>query len=277
MARSIDDTDGAPATGIGHSRRRALMLGGLATAGALIGGVVRPTTPAWAATPVKATSGERPFELLFTVYPNGTLLDFAGPNEVFQRLSNVKVRFASPDGGPVTLENGVVFGATERLSDVSNVDLIFVPGGPDLSVMMRPENLAHVRRLADGAQYVTSVCTGSLILAATGILKGKRSACHWACVNLLKDYGAIPDTSRIVKDGRFMSGGGVTSGIDFALAVAAELRGPVEAQTAQLIIEYNPDPPFHSGHPSVAPREVLDIVEKALPGATAGVYKLKLS
>ncbi len=168
----------------------------------------------------------------------------------------------------MTLEHGVVFGKTERLADISTTDLICVPGGLDLTSMMKPDMLGHIRRLSDHAKYVTSVCTGSLILGASGVLKGKRSACHWACLNLLKEYGAIPDAARVVKDGRFMSGGGVTSGIDFALAVAAELRGPVAAQVAQLFIEYNPAPPFQAGHPSVASREVLELAEKQLPGGS---------
>jgi transcriptional regulator GlxA family with amidase domain len=256
-------------TGSGYSRREALMLGGMVTAAALTGGLL----PAAGRADTSA-SGDRPFEILFAIYPNGTLLDFAGPNEVFTRIPNTKVRFASPAGGAVTLEHGVVFGETERLSDVVKTDLLCVPGGSNLSSMMKPEMLGHVRRLADGAKYVTSVCTGSIILAASGVLKGKRSACHWACLNLLREYGAIPDPARFVKDGRFMSGGGVTSGIDFALHVAAEIRGPLAAQTAQLIIEYNPDPPFHAGHPSVAPREVLEVVEKRLPGASKGLFHL---
>jgi transcriptional regulator GlxA family with amidase domain len=246
------------------SRREALMLGGAAATFILGASLPKVSFAA------DAAAGDRPFEILFAVYPKGTLLDFAGPNEVFARLPNTKIRFASPAGGAVTLENGLVFGATERLADVASTDLICVPGGPDLSAMMKPDVLSQIRRLSEGAKYVTSVCTGSLILGASGVLKGKRSACHWACINLLKDYGAIPDPSRVVKDGRFMSGGGVTSGIDFALAVAAELAGPTAAQVAQLVIEYNPAPPFHAGHPTTAPHEVLELVYKRLPGASQG-------
>ena len=217
-----------------------------------------------------AAADEKPFEILFTVYPKGTLLDFAGPNEILSRIPNVRIRFASPAGGDVTLEHGVVFGRTERLADIAATDLICVPGGPDLRAMTTPEVLGEIRRLAASARYVTSVCTGSLVLAASGVLKGKRSACHWSCLDLLKDYGAIPDPARVVRDGNFISGGGVTSGIDFALAVAAEVRGVIAAQMAQLIVEYNPAPPFQAGHPSVAPREVVDIVAKRLPGSADG-------
>jgi transcriptional regulator GlxA family with amidase domain len=140
--------------------------------------------------------------------------------------------------------------------------------------MLKPAVLEDLRRLSGSARYVTSVCTGSLILAASGLLKGKRSACHWACLNILKEYGAIPDPARVVQDGSFISGGGVTSGIDFALTVAAEIAGPLAAQTAQLFIEYNPAPPFRAGHPSVAPREVIAAAEKQLPGGSKGLFRL---
>lgn len=255
-------------TDIGHSRREALRLGGIAAVTAAAGGLV----PAMARA-TETASGEPPFEIVFTIFPKGTLLDFAGPNEVFSRIPNTKIRFASPAGGPVTLENGVIFGESEKLSDVSHADLLCVPGGPDLSAMMRPEVLAQVRRLADGAKYVTSVCTGSIVLAATGVLKGKRSACHWASLNVLKQYGAIPDPARIVKDGRFMSGGGVTAGIDFALAAAAEIRGKAAAEVAQLIIQYDPQPPFRAGHPSVAPHRIRDLVYSEIPGAAQGLFR----
>jgi transcriptional regulator GlxA family with amidase domain len=136
--------------------------------------------------------------------------------------------------------------------------------------------LAHVRRIAGTARYVTSVCTGSIILAASGVLKGRRSASHWATLNVLKEYGAIPDPGRIVKDGRFMSGGGITAGIDFGLALAAQIQGAQAAQQVQLIIQYDPQPPFHAGNPSDAPPEVRDAVFRQLPGSKEGLLRLTL-
>jgi transcriptional regulator GlxA family with amidase domain len=266
-----DELDIIPG-GMGRpSRREVLMLGSLAGWTAMAGLLM----PSAAGAAESAASGAM-CEILFTIYPGGTLLDFAGPNEVFSRLPNTKVRFASPDGGPVVLEHGVVFGQSERLADVKTVDVICVPGGPDLSAMMRPDMLAHVRRISESARFVTSVCTGSIILAAAGLLKGKRSACHWAALNLLKQYGAIPDPGRIVRDGRFMSGGGVTAGIDFGLALAAELRGAEAAQEAQLIIQYDPKPPFHAGLPSDAPPAVREAVFKRLHGSSEGLLRLRL-
>ncbi|MBU9194879.1 DJ-1/PfpI family protein [Burkholderia gladioli] len=263
----------------GHARRSLLRFGGAATLGAVLGGGVQlgHASPALAEA---ASQGElapnEPLDILIVNYDGGTLLDFAGPSEIFHRLPNTKVRYASLNGGNVTLEFGVVYGNTERLADIESTDLILVPGGSDLSVPMRPEYQAQIRRLAEGARHVTSVCNGSLVLAATGVLKGKRSACHWAFVNKLAEYGAIPVPDRFVEDdhGRFMSGGGVTAGIDFALRVAEKLRGRQAAEFTQLVIEYDPAPPFHSGHPRDARPEVVAMVDKELPGASKGLARI---
>ena len=263
----------------GHSRRDVLRLGSIATLGAILGGgaLLGRATPALAQA---AGQGElapnEPLNILIVNYDGGTLLDFAGPSEIFHRLPNTHVRYASLNGGNVTLEFGVVYGNTERLADINKTDLLLVPGGSDLSAPMRPEYLAQIRRLAESAKHVTSVCNGSLVLAATGILKGKRSACHWAFVNKLSEYGAIGVADRFVEDdnGRFMSGGGVTAGIDFALRVAARLRGQQAAEFTQLAIEYDPAPPFHSGHPREARPEVIAMVDKELPGASRGLARI---
>lgn len=268
MSRVLDETTRDELSEEGRSRRQAMLLGGVTLAAAAAGSLI----PGGARAAV-TDQAEKPVDFLFAIYPNGTLLDFAGPHEILTLLPNVKVRFASPAGGLVTLENGVVFGPTEKLADVTNVDVICVPGGLNLSAMMKPEILAHIKRLSETAQYVTSVCTGSIILAASGVLKGKRSACHWAFLNDLKKYGAIPDPARIVTDGRFMSGGGVTAGIDFGLTIAAALRGAEAAQEAQLLVQYDPQPPFHAGNPSDAPPKVRDAVYKMLPGSKYGLMQ----
>jgi putative intracellular protease/amidase len=263
----------------GHSRRDVLKFGSVATLGAVLGGGALLGH----ATSVLAQAGSAgqlgpndPLNILIVNYDGGTLLDFAGPSEIFHRLPNTNVRYASLNGGDVTLEFGVVYGKTERLADIERTDMILVPGGSDLSAPMRPEYQTQIRRLAESAKYVTSVCNGSLVLAATGVLHGKRSACHWAFVNKLSEYGAIPVPDRFVEDdnGRFMSGGGVTAGIDFALRVAARLRGQQAAELAQLAIEYDPAPPFHSGHPREARPEVIAMVDKVLPGASKGLARI---
>ncbi|EDT02252.1 ThiJ/PfpI domain protein [Burkholderia ambifaria IOP40-10] len=268
-----------PLTRAGRSRRDVLKLGSAATLGAVLGG----SALLGHATPVSAQTGSEgllapnaPLDILIVNYDGGTLLDFAGPSEIFHRLPNTNVRYASLDGGNVTLEFGVVYGNTERLADIEQTDVILVPGGSDLTAPMRPAYQAQIRRLAESAKHVTSVCNGSLVLAATGVLNGKRSACHWAFVNKLSEYGAIPVPERFVEDdnGRFMSGGGVTAGIDFALRVAAKLRGRKAAEFTQLAIEYDPAPPFHSGHPRDARPEVIAMVDKKLPGASRGLARI---
>ena len=255
----------------GHSRRDILKFGSVAALA--LSWVVKRCL---ATPPPLLLAPDTPLNILIATYDGGTLLDFAGPSEIFHRLPNTNVRYASLNGGNVTLEFGVVYGQTEPLANIEQTDLILVPGASNLSVPMQSEYLVQVRRLAEGAKYVTSVCNGSLILAATGILKGKRSACHWAFVNKLAEYGAIGVPARFVEDdnGRFMSGGGVTAGIDFALRVAAKLRGQQAAEFAQLAIEYDPAPPFHSGHPREARPEVVAMVDKLLPGASKGLARI---
>ncbi|WP_414142849.1 DJ-1/PfpI family protein [Burkholderia cepacia] len=277
--RSENNDSGTPLTRAGRSRRAALKLGGAATLGAVLGGsaLLAHTAPALAQAGSKgALAPNEPLDILIVNYDGGTLLDFAGPSEIFHRLPNTNVRYASLDGGNVTLEFGVVYGKTERLADIEKTDVLLVPGGSDLTAPMRPAYQAQIRRLAESARHVTSVCNGSLVLAATGVLKGKRSACHWAFVNKLAEYGAIPVPDRFVEDdnGRFMSGGGVTAGIDFALRVAEKLRGRQAAEFTQLVIEYDPAPPFRSGHPRDARPEVVAMVDKELPGASRGLARI---
>jgi putative intracellular protease/amidase len=276
---SENNASGERLISAGQSRRDLLKFGSFTALGAILGG----GGLLGRATPVLAQAGSEgelapndPLNILIANYDGGTLLDFAGPSEIFHRLPNTNVRYASLNGGNVTLEFGVVYGKTERLADIEKTDLILVPGGSDLTAPMRPEYQAQIRRLAESAKHITSVCNGSLVLAATGVLKGKRSACHWAFVNKLSEYGAIPVPDRFVEDdnGRFMSGGGVTAGIDFALRVAAKLRGQQAAEFTQLVIEYDPAPPFHSGHPRDARPEVIAMVDKELPGASKGLARI---
>ncbi len=280
MTNNIENNaSGERPLGASHSRRDVLKFGSIATLGAILGGgsLLGRVTPALAQVgSVGTLAPNDPLNILIVVYDGGTLLDFAGPSEIFHWLPNTNVRYASLDGGFVTLEYGVVYGKAERLADIEKADLILVPGGSDLTAPMGTGYQTHIRRLAESAKYVTSVCNGSLVLAATGILKGKRSACHWAFVNKLSEYGAVPIPDRFVEDdnGRFMSGGGVTSGIDFALRVATKLRGQQAAEFTQLLIEYDPAPPFHSGHPRSAPPEVVAMVDKILPGASKGLARV---
>src|SRR5690606_35581868 len=161
------------------------------------------------------------------------------------RLPNSETIVASPAGGDVEAD-GLTFGNTMRIADVRSCDLICVPGGINATkVALDQAFTGEIRRLALGAKYVTSVCTGSLILAAAGLLTGRRAACHWGYADLLAVFGAIHDPARVVRDGNIITGGGVTAGIDFALTVLAEIGGEELAQTIQLGLEYAPAPPFN--------------------------------
>ncbi|RJF88219.1 DJ-1/PfpI family protein [Oleomonas cavernae] len=203
-----------------------------------------------------------PFHIVFAIYPDVTQLDFTGPHQVLSQVPGTTVTVASAPGGNIAAEGGLIFAQTARLADIAACDMLCVPGGRGtIEAINDPGFMADVARLGADARYVTSVCTGSLILGAAGLLAGKRVACHWAWRDLLPSFGAIPDPGRVVRDGRIITGGGVTAGIDFALTVAAELAGETVAQAIQLGIEYAPAPPFNAGRPETAPPAVLALVE----------------
>lgn len=198
------------------------------------------------------------FPVVFAVYPHVTQLDFTGPHEVFSRLPGARCILASSTGGDLEADGGLVFARVQRLADVERCALLCVPGGfGTIAAMEDQELLAQVRRLAGTARYVTSVCTGALVLGAAGLLKGKRATTHWAWREALPAFGAKPDSARVGRDGNVFTGGGVTAGIDFALTVLAEIAGAAFAQSVQLRIEYAPDPPFNAGRPELAPVQVL--------------------
>src|SRR5262245_6372690 len=197
--------------------------------------------------------------IVFAVFPNVTQLDFTGPHEVFSYLPSARVIVASAAGGTIEATGGLTFAGLPRLADIPACDVLCVPGGrgsTDVAIH-DPVFLAEVRRLAASARFVTSVCTGALVLGAAGLLRGKRAATHWAWRDLLAPFGAIADPARVVRDGNVITGGGVTAGIDFALSVVAELAGPETAQAIQLQIEYAPAPPFNSGSPETAPSPIV--------------------
>jgi cyclohexyl-isocyanide hydratase len=196
--------------------------------------------------------------IVFALFPGVTQLDFTGPHQVLSRLPGAQVLLASRTGEPIEAD-GIVFAGLRRLADIERCDIICVPGGFGTTdnAIVDEEFLRQLRRLADGARYVTSVCTGSLALGAAGLLHGKRAACHWAWRDLLTAFGAIPDPARVVRDGNVITGGGVTAGIDFALTLVAEFAGPEVAQAIQLGIEYAPAPPFNAGSPETASPEIL--------------------
>ncbi len=199
------------------------------------------------------------------IFPRLTQLDMTGPYEVLARVPNTKVHLVAHSMAPVTTDRGMQIVPTITLADCPQLDLVMVPGGPGQQDLMEDETvLEFLRKQAAGAKYVTSVCTGSLVLGAAGLLKGKRATSHWAALEHLKPLGAIPVSEKVVMDGNIITGAGVTSGIDFALAVAAMLEGEEVARQIQLQIEYDPAPPFNSGSPKTASAELLALVKNRL-------------
>jgi cyclohexyl-isocyanide hydratase len=203
------------------------------------------------------------FTVVFALYPGITQLDFTGPYEVFWRLPGAQCILASARGGDLEADGGITFTKVRRLAEIERCDLICVSGGlGTIEAIEDQELLAQIRRLAGIARYVTSVCTGSLVLGAAGLLKGRRAASHWAWRDVLPAFGATLDHARVVIDGNIITGGGVTAGIDFALTVMAEIAGDDFAQSVQLRMEYAPEPPFRSGRPELAPTDVLAATRK---------------
>jgi putative intracellular protease/amidase len=201
-----------------------------------------------------------PIAIVIPIYPGVTHLDFTGPHQFFARLPNAKIAVASIGAASITAD-GLTFADLAALEAIERCDVLCVPGGAGCTDAIQNEAyMASIRRLAATARYVTSVCTGSLILGSAGLLRGKRAACHWAWRDLLLPFGAIPDAGRVVRDGNILTGGGVTAGIDFALALIAELAGPETAQSIQLGLEYAPEPPFDAGRPETAPPAIRDAV-----------------
>jgi cyclohexyl-isocyanide hydratase len=187
------------------------------------------------------------------IFPELTQLDMTGPYEVLARLPNTKVLLVAHTMAPVKTDRGMQIVPSITFAQCPQLDLVMVPGGPGQQQLMEDAVVIEfLQRQARGAKYVTSVCTGSLVLGAAGLLKGKRATSHWAAIDHLKLLGAIPVSEKVVIDGNVITGAGVTSGIDFALTVAATLEGEEIARSIQLQIEYDPAPPFNSGSPKTA-------------------------
>jgi cyclohexyl-isocyanide hydratase len=193
------------------------------------------------------------------IFPRLTQLDMTGPYEVLARLPDTAVDLVARMRDPVTTDRGMQIVPTTTYADCAPLDVVMVPGGPGQQDLMEDEEaLGFLRRQAATAKYVTSVCTGSLVLGAAGLLKGKRATCHWAAIDHLALLGAIPVRERVVIDGNIVTGAGVASGIDFALSLAAILESEPVAREIQLQIEYDPVPPFNSGSPKTAAREMVE-------------------
>ncbi len=194
-------------------------------------------------------------------FPRLTQLDLTGPYEILARMPGAEIDLIWKTRDPIVSDTGLTLVPTATFDDCAQPDILFVPGGPgQIDVMEEPSLINFLQGMAPTAKLVTSVCTGSLLLGAAGLLKGKRATCHWMSLDLLSHLGAVPVNERVVIDGNVITAAGVSSGIDFALVVASKLHGEAVARQIQLFVEYDPEPPFDSGSQ-----------EKALPETVEGL------
>ena len=204
--------------------------------------------------------------IVFFLYEGLTTLDVIGPHDVLSRLPGAEAISVSVDGGPVTADTGALgLVPTHAIADVATCDVLVVPGGLEGTFAAAADEaiLGWIRSVTADATWITSVCTGSLILGAAGLLAGKRATTHWAAIDLLADYGAEPVRERVVVDGNVVTGAGVSAGIDMALTLAAAIAGDDTARALQLGIEYDPAPPFDCGSPAKATPELIELAAAA--------------
>ncbi len=202
------------------------------------------------------------------VFPGVQQLDLTGPHDVLASLPDAAVHLVWKSRDTVASSSSLALTPTCTFDDCPPLDVICVPGGIGINdLLLDAETIAFVQQRAAAARYVTSVCTGALLLGVAGLLRGRRATTHWAFHGLLEPLGAVPVRERVVRDGNLITGGGVTAGIDFALTIAAELVGDEEAQSIQLALEYAPAPPFDAGSPDTAPASVLKrVTERSAAG-----------
>jgi len=195
------------------------------------------------------------FNIGFVIFPDLTQLDFTGPLQVLSRLPQSATHIVAKSAAPVPSDCGLGLVPTHTFANCPALDLICIPGGSEgvAGILNDGDTIEFVRHKASAAKYVTSVCTDAFVLNVAGLLKGRQATTHWAYTDLLPLVGASYEKARVVKDGNVITGGGVTAGIDFALSVIADIAGETTARKIQLGIEYDPSPPFDSGHPDKAP------------------------
>ncbi|MEM8573672.1 MAG: DJ-1/PfpI family protein [Pseudomonadota bacterium] len=213
---------------------------------------------------------DTPLEIGSLLFEGLDQIDLTGPFEVFTRLPNTTTRLYGLTAAPVTDAGGLQLAPNGSLLDAPQLDVLHIPGGPGQEDLMHDEALFHwMRRQAEGAKILFSVCTGALICGAAGLLQGRKATTYWIVQHLLPFFGATPVETRVVVDGKLVCAGGVTSGIDGALKVAAMLRGREVAETIQLAMQYDPEPLFDTGSPDKAPQAAVEAVQKATAALTA--------
>ena len=198
----------------------------------------------------------------FVIYPGFNALDLMGPHEVLSRL-DARCFLVSENAGKVLSEKGIAVEADVGFLDCPSIDILVVTGGPGQTDMMsHPGLMTFLRGQTLHSRFVAAVCTGALLLAAAGLLQGRHATTHWLAREELMKYGAIPNPERVVWDGKFVTGAGVSAGIDLALDLTGKIAGPEAAQLIQLAIEYDPAPPFESGSPEKAPSFLVDRLKR---------------
>jgi len=206
-----------------------------------------------------------PLQIGLVLFPKVTQLDFTGPLQVFSRVPGAKVHLIWKRIEPVPSDTVLTLAPTVTFADCPQLDVICVPGGAGTDEMVNDEEmLDFLRQQAKGAKYITSVCTGSLVLGAAGLLRGYRATTHWTAMDLLAPFGATPTKTRVCVDRDRVTGGGVTAGIDFALTLVSIMLNRQTAEAIQLGIEYNPAPPFNAGSPETAPPEILALLKERI-------------
>jgi putative intracellular protease/amidase len=201
-------------------------------------------------------------QFAIVLYDGLTALDAVGPYETLGRLPDSETVFVAERTGPVRNDNGsLALTADKTLADVPNPDVLVVPGGPGQTAQMGNEALLDWIRTADATStWTTSVCTGSLLLAAAGLLEGRRATSHWLAIEELRKFGVEPTGERVVTDGKYVTAAGVSSGIDMGLALLGRISGDFVAQAVQLGIEYDPQPPYDAGAPEKAPADLVELM-----------------
>lgn len=196
--------------------------------------------------------------IAMVIYPGMTTLDMIAPQLIFAALGNTDVKLVWKDRKTITSDSGVPIVPTQAFDDVADgLTVLFVPGGSEsYSLMNDPDAFRFLQRVGPTADYVTSVCTGSLILAAAGLLRGYRATTHWVVHDVLATLGATPVSQRVVIDRNRITGAGVTAGLDFGLTMAAKLRSDDYARMLQLMFEYDPQPPFDAGSEAKAGEQI---------------------
>lgn len=204
-------------------------------------------------------------KIVFLLYDGMTALDLVGAHEILCRLPDAEVKRVAYASGRINTDSGLILHADYELSDVSDADILFIPGAGNATTLQHyPEILNWTRFIHSQTTWTTSVCTGSLILGAAGILSGIKATSHWAALDRLRKWGAEPVEERIVQSGKIITAAGVSAGIDMALTLAAKISGENVAKALQLGIEYDPEPPFDSGSPKKADSKLLESLREKM-------------